>query len=439
MNTPTPLWVASTSMGYGHLRAVHPFEHRAHNGVIDVADTTNTSKAEKRQWARYQNGYETISRAHEIPVIGKRVFGVLDKLLHIPSFYPIRNLSKTTYQVDMLYRQIGKGLGRGFIETVQQAPYPILSSFYVSSIAADINGLPDIHTIICDADLNRVWAARESWDSSIKYFAPCGKAAQRLKSYGVPEDHIFITGFPLDDSLLGGRGLATLKRDLAIRLQVLDPTGRFHLTSKHSVEHFLGDAASTPVPNNRVLTITYAVGGAGAQTSIGIELMKSLRDRLNNGTVSLKLVAGIREDVRDTFEKAKTELLEQGARVEVVYRPTLGEYFSTFNDLMHTTDILWTKPSELSFYTGLGMPIIMAPKIGSQEKFNRKWLLEIGSGIKQEKPEHADDWVFSLLENGKFADMAWLGFLRARKLGYHHMSDVLAGGDFSRSDNPLER
>ena len=59
--------------------------------------------------------------------------------------------------------------------------------------------------------------------------------------------------------------------------------------------------------------------------------------------------------------------------------------------------------------------------------------------MRQEKPEFANDWLYSLLDNGKFADMAWLGFLRARKLGVYHMRDVLAGGDFERSDNPLKR
>ncbi len=53
--------------------------------------------------------------------------------------------------------------------------------------------------------------------------------------------------------------------------------------------------------------------------------------------------------------------------------------------MLRTTDILWTKPSELSFYTALGLPIIMTPPLGSQEEFNRKWLLTIASGTDQLK------------------------------------------------------
>ena len=48
------------------------------------------------------------------------------------------------------------------------------------------------------------------------------------------------------------------------------------------------------------------------------------------------------------------------------------------------TDILWTKPSELSFYAGLGLPIIMAPSVGAQERFNKAWLRAIGAAIPRE-------------------------------------------------------
>ena len=51
---------------------------------------------------------------------------------------------------------------------------------------------------------------------------------------------------------------------------------------------------------------------------------------------------------------------------------TTDEYFNTFNETLRETDILWTKPSELSFYAGLGIPIIIAPTIGSLEDFNKK-------------------------------------------------------------------
>jgi hypothetical protein len=59
--------------------------------------------------------------------------------------------------------------------------------------------------------------------------------------------------------------------------------------------------------------------------------------------------------------------------------------------------------------------------------------------MRQEKPQHASEWLQDLLTNGRFADMAWLGFLRARKLGMYHMLDVIEHGRMERSDNPLRR
>jgi hypothetical protein len=106
---------------------------------------------------------------------------------------------------------------------------------------------------------------------------------------------------------------------------------------------------------------------------------------------------------------------------------------------MRETDILWTKPSELSFYAGLGIPIVMTPPIGSQERFNRQWLFEIQAGIKQEKPEHADQWLFDWLDNGRLAEAAWAGFLKARKLGTYRILEILATGSMERSASPVIR
>jgi len=432
-------WVVSADMGYGHMRAVSPFRHEAEGGLLAAGDNDLASDAERKLWKRYLRLYEIFSRAKGLPFVGKHLFSMLDSLLHIPSLYPIRNLSHSTFQVDALESQLKQGLGAGIARIIAAKPQPLLTSFYVPALVADKAGHQPIYCVICDADLNRVWVAKDPWESSINYFAPCGKAAQRLRSYGVSDERIFLTGFPIDDALLGGRDLTTLKHDLSIRLKVLDPTGRFHTLHGKSVEHFLGPKDAHPLQQERVLTITYAVGGAGALTETGTSLLETFKERLTAGTMRLNLVAGNRPEVRDLFEAAKAKTVGADASVTVIYAPDLEGYFQEFNAAIRTTDILWTKPSELSFYAGLGLPIIMTPTIGSQEKFNRKWLLEIGAGMRQEKPDYASEWLFELLKNGRFADMAWLGFLRARKLGYHHILDVIRTGSFTRSDGPLQR
>ncbi len=428
-------WIVSADMGYGHQRAVFPLNGIAEEGLITVGKNDNSSPKEKKQWKRLLDVYETFSRARGIPVVGKPIFAMLDALMHIPSFYPIRNLSHSTFQVDLLEKNIANGLCTGMLEKISAKQLPLVTSFYAPAIAADTKGYEPIYCIICDADINRVWAAKQAWDSRISYCVPCGKAAQRLKSYGVPEERIFLTGFPLPMDLVG-KNISVLKIDLTQRLSLLDPYRRFHQLHSRSVEHFLGKKNKL-AKHDRILTISYAVGGAGAQKEIGGRIANSLRNRLRAGDVRLNLVAGIRPEVRDYFESVKKELHTEN--VSVLFSSSLHEYFQLFNSAMRTTDILWTKPSELSFYAGLGIPIIMTPSIGSQERFNRQWLHEIHAGMRQENPDYTDQWLYDLLNDGTLADMAWSGFLKARKLGTDKIVEILKTGTMKQSNSPLER
>ena len=427
--------MVSADMGYGHQRAVFPLKDIAEEGLITVGKNDNSSEKEKKQWTRLLNVYESFSRARGIPVVGKPIFALLDALMHIPSFYPIRNLSHSTYQVDLLENNIKAGICTGMLEKISTKQLPLITSFYAPAIAADMKGFEPTYCIVCDADINRVWVAKQPWDSRINYFAPCGKAAQRLKSYGVPEERIFLTGFPLPNDLIG-RNLSVLKQDLGQRLFLLDPKDRFWPMHKKNVEHFLGKK-NCIFKNNRKLTITYAVGGAGAQKEIGASIVHSLRHRIIGGQIRINLVAGIRPEVRSYFEDVKKEIGSEN--IAIIYSETLHDYFQQFNTAMRTTDILWTKPSELSFYAGLGIPIIMTPTIGAQERFNQQWLFEIHAGMKQDDPQFTEQWLFDLLENGTIADMAWSGFLKARKLGTEKVLEVLRTGTMTRNNSPLER
>jgi hypothetical protein len=235
---------------------------------------------------------------------------------------------------------------------------------------------------------------------------------------------------------LVGKNLDILKRNLSQRLFYLDPQNRFWTIHKKSAEHFLG-RNYYKFKNERKLTITYAVGGAGAQKEIGGKIAHSLRHRLHGNEIHLLFIAGVRSDVRDYFVDVKKDLKTEN--ISIIYADTLHEYFHAFNNAMHRTDMLWTKPSELSFYSGLGLPIIMTPAIGAQEKFNRQWLHEIHAGIKQENPDYTDQWLFDLLNDGIIADLAWSGFLKARKLGTFKILEVLKTGTMTRSHSPLER
>jgi hypothetical protein len=425
-------------MGYGHQRALYPLRDIAEEKIITVGETDASTPAEKKLWKRTLALYEFMSRAKSIPVVGGPIFSLLDSLLHIPSFYPIRNLSHTTMQVNFLESSIRKGLCSGMLEKVRQKHLPLVTSFYAPAIAADMNGQDSTYCIICDADLNRVWVARQPWESRIIYFAPCGKAARRLSAYGVDQARIFLTGFPIDEQLLGGKELNVLKADLADRLHYLDPEGRFRKLHGKNVEHFLGDYYTDFTPKRR-LSISYSVGGAGAQKEIGRKIAVSLNKQIRDGELQLNLIAGNKKHIRDYFSEVKEEIVPDSDGIQVVYADSLYDYFDLFNSVMRKTDILWTKPSELSFYSALGIPIVMTPSIGSQEKFNAIWLREINAGIKQLNPEYTHQWLFDFLKKGMLAEAAWSGFLKVRKLGVYKIKEILATGTMTVEDSPVLR
>jgi len=431
-------WIVSADMGYGHQRAVYPLRDIAEEGIITVGSSGAVSKSEKKLWKRLLNAYEFFSRAKGFPIIGPPIFSMLDSLMRIPSFYPLRNLSNTTFQVNLLESTIEKGLCSGMLEQISAKVLPLVTSFYASAIAADKKGFNKIYCIICDADINRVWVAKQPWESRIEYFAPCGKAAQRLKAYGVPEERIHLTGFPLPTELLGDANLSALKRDLAQRLFYLDPKGKFWARHGRNVEYFLGKE-NCLFRNDRKLTITYAVGGAGAQKEIGEKIALSLQEKLRTGEVKLNLVAGIRPEVFEYFKLVKHKIDPDGNGIKIIYSDSLHDYFDQFNHSLHSTDILWTKPSELSFYCALGIPIVMSPVIGSQEKFNRKWLREIQAALKQVNPEYTDQWLYDLLSRGTLAESAWDGFLKARKLGTYKIKKILKDGYLEKETDPVMR
>ncbi|TVQ92057.1 MAG: hypothetical protein EA393_04095 [Bacteroidetes bacterium] len=424
------VWLVTAKMGYGHLRAVYPLQELAYEGILSVGDNQNTPEHERRLWKKILGIYEFLSRAKGTPIIGKLLYNILDFFLRIPSFYPRRDLSKTTFQVKMLNSSIRKGLCKGMLDKIREERLPVLSSFYAPAIAADMQGQHSVFCIICDTDLNRVWVSPDPWESRIEYFVPTGRAARRLKDYGVPENRIHLTGFPLPKEVLGSPQLDLLKSDLGQRLHYLDPKQRFWPFHRRNIEYFLGKD-NCDFKNLRKLTITYAVGGAGAQREFGKKIALSLKEKLLAGNLTLNLVAGTRVDVQDYFLDIQEEINSEN--IHVIFGKNFHDYFHKFNQIIRQTDILWSKPSELSFYVGLGIPLIMTPTIGAQERANKKWIRDIQAGFKQEDPSFTDQWLFDMLFKGRLAESAWAGFLKARKKGVFNIENFLKNGQLPES------
>jgi hypothetical protein len=436
-------WLVSADMGYGHQRAIWPLKALARGGtILNANNSPEATMKELRLWKEMQSTYEFMSRAGNLPIIGNFITRLLDSLLYIPSYYPLKERSNATLQVRYLKSTIQKGLCDGIIAQINNPELPLITSFYSPAIAAEIASHKFVYCIICDTDISRVWATEDASRSHILYFASGSISAQRLISYGVPERNILLTGFPLPLDLLGDRSLDTLRINLNCRLGNLDPQGAFNNLYMHSVNAFLNkDEFHYNQTNiqNRPLTITYAVGGAGAQKEIGKQIMLSLAKEIQDDKVRLNLVAGTRTELLDYFENTKKKIVGSHKNVNIIWAENNESYFELFNQSLHNTDILWTKPSELSFYCALGIPIIMTPAIGPQEKCNHRWLREIGAGIKQQNPEYTHQWLFDLLNKGRLAEAAWNGFLKGRKYGTYNILDFLETGTFYSSNDPLKR
>jgi hypothetical protein len=420
-------WVLTADMGYGHQRATNPFSGVARHRIINMNNDAFTPKAEQKYWERALRAYEFMSRAGKIPLIGGLLFRLLNLVLHIPKPKPGADFSKPTYQVKLLKMQIKRGLCRGVINTIKNETAPVLTSFYAPAIAAELAGVKDSYCIICDSDLNRVWVSENPRQTAIKYFTPCREASARLKLYGVPEMNIIQTGFPLHPDLLGSKDLEIVKADFCNRLHRLYPKNRGSLDVPEVCKDMLKNQTVKPEP----LTLSFAVGGAGAQTEQAAVLMNAFEEMLISGKLRINLIAGVRKEVSDYFKKLTDARF--GDAVKVIFENKKDAYFKAFNRSMRTTDLLVTKPSELSFYAGLGLPLLLTPSLGSQEEYNRKWLLSQNAAIDLPQQGDLAGWFRKKLDDGTFARLAVNGFQNIEKSGYYNILDHLNRKHFPAS------
>ncbi len=424
-------WIVTVDMGYGHQRAAYPLRRLSPTGKVIVAN--NYQGIPKRDYRLWNNGrrvYEFFSRMSNLPVFGGLIFGMLDKFQEIKPFYPHRNLTAPNVQVKQTYSLIRRGLGKDLVKLLATDDIPLITTFFTVAFLAEEHGFKqDIYLVVCDADVSRTWAPLNPSKSRIKYLAPCHRVVERLKLYGIREENIFLTGFPIPEENLGDN-LTVLQADVAERLINLDPEERYRRKYAETVKQFV-KGIKIDARHHHPLTITFAVGGAGAQKKIAADILKSLKKKLIAKEINLNLVAGSRNDVYAYF-KSLIESAGLGKRLgenlNILFALDKEDYFKNFNEALRTTDVLWTKPSELVFYSALGLPIIMAPSLGSQEVFNRLWLKTIGAGISQNDPRYANEWLFDWVNSGWLAEAAMSGYLDGRQFGVRNIMDVVFHG-----------
>lgn len=314
--------VAAVRMGNGHLRAALPLA-RALGVPLERADQPPlATPAEARAWAWLTEAYEALSRRaaggdHLARALLARITAIPEGAGPHPPDLPTRTLG----------RLLDLGLGRGLAEALRGDR--LLTTFYSPALAADRAGV-EAWCVVTDSDCARAWVGERP--GGVHYLAPVPEVAERLRSHGVDAAHVHLSGFPLPAGLVAGAEAALERR------------GR-------------GDP----------LHLVLAVGGAGTQVET---VRAAIRESAGAG-VRLTVVVGTRVALAEAL-RALAAAVGAPARIEVA-----GD-FATHADQLEAAladaDLLWTKPSELSFYAALGLPLALAAPVGVQEERNAAWL-----------------------------------------------------------------
>ncbi len=424
-----PPIVAAAEMGYGHLRAAAALATALGVELLQVESPLLAGAEEQRLWRSARRLYEATARASQLPVIGGPLRALLDSLTSIPHLYPKRDLSRPTLQARSLFRLVEKGLGAGLVERLRATGSPLVTTYFAPAIVAQHHGCAPIYCVVTDVDLNRVWVPIDPHGNSIVYLTPSRRALERLRAYGVPPGQIEFTGFPLPPELLGGPELPVLRHNLAGRLVRLDPEGAFRQQAEREIRHFL-DVELPESEERQPPRLTFTVGGAGAQAELAQPLVHSLAPLIQDGRLRLTLAAGTRPEVAARFERWVRDAGlggSLGAGVQIFLAGDLAGYFAGFNQLLAQTDILWTKPSEMTFFAALGIPLVFSQPVGIHERYNRRWAIENGAGLKQREPQHAGDWLAEWMAEGTLAAAAWSGFMRLPKFGLYQIVERVTG------------
>jgi hypothetical protein len=400
MATLTPT-LATVEMGYGHLRAACALAERFGVPVRRADRAPLADSNEILLWHATRIGYERLSRLSQHRMIGAPFAKLLQRLTSLDGSRSPATAHRADAAARFLARRIEHGFGAGLCRHLEDDGGPLVTTFYASALAADRRTSVDIHCVVTDIDVHRVWVPPDASTTRIRYLVPGTTTRDRLETYGVPSDRITVTGFPLP----------------------LDLERRARELLEWRLARLRGNTAKPPL-------VTFAVGGAGAQARRARGLLVDLAGPLRQGSVRLALVAGLRKNLARKFRRWAAEIgLQRGSgAVSIVEADSFEELYRTFNSTLEQTDVLWTKPSELSFYAALGLPLILDDPVGDHERANARWVRDVGAGVNRPGGQDFGSLVTSWLRDGTLAACAENGFARLRRGGAAAIAKIVFKG-----------
>ncbi len=339
--------VLSASVGAGHLRAAEAVELALRQVVpgatvknLDVLSLTNAA-------FRRVYGKAYLDLVNKVP----HVLGYFYDLLDQPSRSGRNRSDRLRLAVEKLNLQ-------SFIRFLQQEPWDLIinTHFLPAEIIASLRrqerlSVPQV-TVTTDFETHRLWMN----EPCEHYFTATQEGALYLESWGVPRDHISVTGIPVHPAF-------SKPKERAACLARQGLTGNRPVILQLSGGFGVG-------PIEKLYRALLAVEEA-------LEIM---------------VVTGRNEAV-----KAQLEAVEVPARHQV----KLFGFTNQIDELMRAADLVVSKPGGLTTSETLacGAAMVIVNPIPGQESRNSDYLLENGAAIKANNVPTLSHKITALVRN----------------------------------------
>lgn len=378
-------------MGYGHLRAAHNLSMLSGAPVIKADLFPYAGMIDLILW-RFAQYAQNIS-THNAESSSRVLFSLFEKALEIPDGSPPKSLAGPK----LLRRLSSFGLGKR-LASLLSIEEGVVHTFYLPALELVYHRIRARNFLVmCDVDFHPVWVPTPPFTNLLTYFVPAERSADRLISYGVSSRNIYITGFPL-------------------------PIWNV----RESVEHFSARKKRLSANSNYSLTLMYPFSGAGAYQKYFSEFVKAISLELQGGDIKLIVSAGSNQGAYSEARRViHRNRLDNSPSVRLLYNPDLFAAFSEFNAALPEVDLLITKPSELVFYSGFGIPLLMLSPIGDHEARNRLYILENKCGFDMIHLNKFTKVINEFKRSGKLLELAENGYEKIPRNGSEAINDYV--------------